>query len=68
MELFTLLNMPTLLFGLCKNVEFLLSYNRFKFCNSIWLGLGREKALLPLSSTEIKFFREVVPYISFLLP
>jgi hypothetical protein len=43
------------------------SYNGFKFGTSIWLGFGREKALMPLLSTKIKFFKKTVPYISFLL-
>jgi hypothetical protein len=68
MELFRLLNTPTLLFGSCKNVEFSLSYNGFTFGTSIWLGFGREKALMPPSSTKIKFFKKkTVPHISFLL-
>jgi hypothetical protein len=67
MELFRLLNMPTLLFGSCENVEFSLSYNGFKFGTSIWLGFGREKALMPLLSTKIKFLKKTVPQISFLL-
>jgi hypothetical protein len=67
MELFRLLNTPTLPFGLCENVEFLLSYNGLKFGTSIWLGFGREKVLMPLSSTKIKFFKKIVPHISFLL-
>jgi hypothetical protein len=38
MELFRLLNTPTLLFGSCENDEFSLSYNRFKFGTCIWWG------------------------------